>query len=150
MTFLFLLPYQLRIAHACPVDVLRPTHHRDMLGAPASRFSCRSVLALAVFEVRVSPAGPRACGIIGICVKVYSQRLNELRSRTLTTDEPLYLNHEHDNTVTRVTLILYIIYARGRDAGASTASGSVRRGQSPNRKCQQAKNERSSLLMFKQ
>ena len=82
MTFLFLLPYQLRIAHACPVDVLRPTHHRDMLGAPASRFSCRSVLALAVFEVRVSPAGPRACGIIGICVKVYSQRLNELRSRT--------------------------------------------------------------------
>lgn len=74
MTFLFLLPYQLRIAHACPVDVLRPTHHRDMLGAPASRFSCRSVLALAVFEVRVSPAGPRACGIIGICVKVYSQR----------------------------------------------------------------------------
>jgi hypothetical protein len=77
MTFLFLLPYQLRIAHACPVDVLRPTHHRDMLGAPASRFSCRSVLALAVFEVRVSPAGPRACGIIGICVKVYSQRLND-------------------------------------------------------------------------
>ena len=78
MTFLFLLPYQLRIAHACPVDVLRPTHHRDMLGAPASRFSCRSVLALAVFEVRVSPAGPRACGSTR---NVHAKRLKRARDQ---------------------------------------------------------------------